>query len=303
LILTPCTCTAKDWQKTGDIKAINYFLCGMNMDHLLIDTALVTQVLKEFLKEEVYKANFKKVIFGLSGGVDSSVVAYLCASVFPGQDITALIMPFRSSNPKNIEDAKMVAQSLKIKYTLYDISPMVDAFFQNDKNVDFIRKGNKMARERMCVLYDFSTKNNALVIGTSNKTELLLGYGTIFGDLASAINPIGDLYKTQILQLADHLGVPEKIIKKPPSADLWAGQTDESELGYTYQQIDSLLYYLIDLRYPEKMLLDLNFSKKMVKDIQNRIKKFQFKRRPPIIAKLSNRTINQDFRYCRDWGV
>jgi NAD+ synthase len=273
------------------------------MEHLLIDTALVSQVLKEFLIQEVHKANFNKVVLGLSGGVDSSVVAYLCATAFSTKNITALIMPFRTSNAKNINDAKMVAETLNINYEIRDISPMVDAFFQHDENADFIRQGNKMARERMCVLYDFSTKNNTMVIGTSNKTELLLGYGTIFGDLASGINPIGDLYKTQILQLADYLRIPEKIIKKAPSADLWAGQTDEGEIGYTYQQIDSLLYYLVDLRYSEEMILDLHFSKKMLKDLQNMIKKSQFKRRPPLIAKLSNRTINQDFRYCRDWGV
>ena len=160
-----------------------------------------------------------------------------------------------------------------------------------------------MARERMCILYDISSKISALVIGTSNKTELLLGYGTLFGDMASAINPIGDLYKTQIYQLAAHLGVPEKIIQKTPSADLWAGQTDEDELGYTYKELDRLLYYMVDLRYTDEMLFELGFKKATIKDIRNRIQKNQFKRRPPVIAKLSNRTINQDFRYCRDWGV
>ena len=273
------------------------------MNHLLIDTELVTQVLKNFLIQEVHKANFKKVVIGLSGGIDSSVVAYLCALAFSPENVTALIMPFRTSDPENIKDAELVANSLKINYEIIDISPMVDSFFQNDPDADNIRKGNKMARERMCVLYDFSTKNKALVIGTSNKTELLLGYGTIFGDLASAINPIGDLYKTQILQLAEFLKIPQEIINKPPSADLWSGQTDEEEIGYTYAQIDSLLYYLIDLRYSEEMILKSDFDIKMLKDIQNRITKSQFKRRPPLIAKLSNRTINQDFRYCRDWGI
>ena len=273
------------------------------MNHLLIDTEIVNQVLKNFLSQEVHKANFEKVVFGLSGGIDSTVVAYLCAQAFNVKNITSLIMPYQSSDPGNIKDAEMVAKYLKISYEIIDISPVVDTFFQNDSTADNIRRGNKMARERMCLLYDFSTKNNALVIGTSNKTELLLGYGTIFGDLASAINPIGDLYKTQILQLAKYLKIPQEIINKPPSADLWSGQTDEEEIGYTYTQIDGLLYYLIDLRYSEDMILELDFSKKMLEDIQNRIHKSQFKRRPPLIAKLSNRTINQDFRYCRDWGV
>ena len=160
-----------------------------------------------------------------------------------------------------------------------------------------------MARERMCLLYDYSAENSALVIGTSNKTELLLGYGTIFGDLASAINPIGDLYKTQIWQLAEYLDIPREIINKAPSADLWIGQTDEDELGYTYEEIDKLLYHIIDLRYPEELLLDLGYTKKTINDIKSKIQKNQFKRRPPVIAKLTNRTINQDFRYCRDWGA
>lgn len=142
-----------------------------------------------------------------------------------------------------------------------------------------------------------------MVIGTSNKTELLLGYGTIFGDLASAVNPIGDLYKTQIWNLAEYLDVPKEIIDKPPSADLWTGQTDEDEIGYTYAEIDRLLHFMVDRRYSEAMLLDLGFKKPMIRDIFTRMQRSQFKRRPPVIAKLTNRTINQDFRYCRDWGV
>jgi len=155
----------------------------------------------------------------------------------------------------------------------------------------------------MCILYDYSAKIRGLVIGTSNKTELLMGYGTIFGDMASAINPLGDLYKTHIWQLAEFLGIPEVIVKKPPSADLWVGQTDEEELGYTYQKIDQLLYYLVDLRYPDEILQNLGYALDTIKDIKGRIQRSQFKRRPPVIAKLTNRTINQDFRYCRDWGV
>ena len=184
-----------------------------------------------------------------------------------------------------------------------DISPMVDKFFEQDSEADVTRRGNRMARERMCFLYDQSLKNNSIVIGTSNKTELLLGYGTIFGDLASAINPIGDLYKSQVRQLSHSFDIPPKIIDKPPSADLWSGQTDEDEIGYSYDDIDKLLYHLVDLRYTDDMLADLNFNTEMIPDIKNMIQRSQFKRRPPIIAKLSNRTINQDFRYCRDWGV
>jgi NAD+ synthase len=273
------------------------------MELLKINTELVSKILQQFLKEEVYKAGFKRVVLGLSGGIDSTVVAFLCAQAFPPEDVSALIMPYRTSNPENIHHAEMVAKQLAITNDIIDISDMVDAFFANDPDADHLRKGNKMARERMCLLYDYSTKEKALVIGTSNKTELLLGYGTIFGDLASAINPIGDLYKSHIWQLAEDLGVPKEIIEKKPSADLWLGQTDEEEIGYSYAEIDRLLYYMVDLRYSEEMLIDLKFTQEMVHDIQKRIQKSQFKRRPPVIAKLSNRTINQDFRYCRDWGV
>jgi NAD+ synthase len=273
------------------------------MEILKINRELVANILQKFLKEEVYKAGFKKVVLGLSGGIDSSVVASLCARTFPVKNVFALIMPFRTSNPENTRHAELLAKQLAISYAIVDISEMVDAFFAGDSNADHIRRGNKMARERMCLLYDHSTKYKALVIGTSNKTELLLGYGTIFGDLASAINPIGDLYKTHIWQLADYLEIPEEIIKKPPSADLWRGQTDEDEIGYTYAEIDRLLYYMVDLRYSEEMLLELNFTKKIINDIQRRMQQSQFKRRPPVIAKISHRTINQDFRYCRDWGV
>lgn len=273
------------------------------MELLKINTQLVSEILQQFLKEEVRKAGFSRVVLGLSGGIDSSVVAFLCARAFPPGDVTALIMPYRTSNPVNIQHAEMLANQLRIHHEQIDISEMVDAFFAKEADADHIRRGNKMARERMCVLYDYSTRMNAMVVGTSNKTELMLGYGTIFGDLASAINPIGDLYKSHIWQLAEDLGVPREIIKKKPSADLWLGQTDEEEIGYSYAEIDRLLYYLVDLRYSEEMLLEMNFTKQMVQDIQKRIQRSQFKRRPPVIAKLSHRTINQDFRYCRDWGV
>ena len=273
------------------------------MDFLKIDCETVQKILNRFLVDEAGKAGFSKVIIGLSGGIDSALVAALCADAFSPENVTALIMPYRTSELRNIKDAERLAKLLKINYELFDISPMVDAFYQADPDADHKRRGNRMARERMCFLYDYSLKNNSIVVGTSNKTELLLGYGTIFGDLASAINPIGDLYKTQVWQLSAYYKIPDDIIKKPPSADLWSGQTDEDELGYTYQELDHLLYYLIDMRYSDEMIANLNFPKSMVENIKNKIQRSQFKRRPPVIAKLSNRTINQDFRYCRDWGV
>jgi len=268
-----------------------------------INEKSVAAILQKFLKEEMHKIGFTQAVLGLSGGVDSAVVAALLARAVGPENVHALIMPYRESNPQSREHAELAAEQLGIQYQVRDISPMVDAFFADHPQAGQLRRGNKMARERMCVLYDFSAERHALVIGTSNKTELLLGYGTVFGDLASAINPIGDLYKTHIWPLAEYLGVPQVIIKKAPSADLWAGQTDEQELGYTYKEIDQLLYYLVDLRYPDEILLDLGYSRHTIRDIKSRIQRNQFKRRPPVIAKLTNRTINQDFRYCRDWGV
>jgi len=273
------------------------------MDFLKIDAQQVDKILSRFLFQEVTKTGFEHVVLGLSGGIDSAVVAYLCARTFSPRKVTALIMPYRTSNPENMKDAELIVSETGISHIMHDISPMIDAFFSNDPDADMIRRGNRMARERMCFLYDFSSQRRAMVIGTSNKTELLLGYGTIFGDLASAINPIGDLYKSQVWQLAEFYKIPKHIIDKAPSADLWSGQTDENEIGYTYKDIDMLLHYLVDLRYSEAMLSELSFSPEMIKDIQSRMQRSQFKRRPPVIAKLSNRTINQDFRYCRDWGV
>ncbi|HGY54855.1 MAG TPA: NAD+ synthase [Caldithrix abyssi] len=270
---------------------------------LTINSPLVSRMLEQFLREEMAKIGVSKAVLGLSGGVDSSVVACLLQRSLGADNVHALIMPYKESNPDSQAHAELLARQLKIGYDVKDITPMVDAFFEKDPQADHVRRGNKMARERMCLLYDYSAQSGALVIGTSNKTELLLGYGTIFGDLASAINPIGDVYKTQIWQLAKYLDVPDEIIKKKPSADLWIGQTDEEELGYSYEEIDQLLYYLIDLRYPDEILLDMGYTPQTLRDIKNRIQKNQFKRRPPVIAKLSNRTINQDFRYCRDWGV
>ncbi|MBD3224173.1 MAG: NAD+ synthase [Caldithrix sp.] len=270
---------------------------------LTINPEMVTTMLLEFLRDEVRKIGMEKTVLGLSGGVDSAVVAALLQKAMGKENVHALIMPFRESNPDSRRHAELMAHKLNISFEVLDVSPMVDAFFANNADADIIRRGNKMARERMCLLYDYSSAHQALVIGTSNKTELMLGYSTIHGDVASAINPIGDLYKTQIWALAEYLQIPPEIIKKAPSADLWVGQTDEEELGYTYEQMDELLYYMIDMRYPDEIMQDMGYEAKVLQDIRLRIQKSQFKRRPPVIAKLTNRTINQDFRYCRDWGV
>ena len=270
---------------------------------LKINTDWLKRILNVFLREEVHKIGMEKVVLGLSGGVDSAVVAALAQNAMGAENVHALIMPYRTSNPLSEAHAILLAKKLNIVYTVVDISEPVDAYFKNRPQASALRRGNRMARERMCTLYDYSAEHDALVLGTSNKTELLLGYGTIFGDLASAINPIGDLYKSQIWQMATSLDVPDEIVNKAPSADLWDGQNDEDELGYSYAKIDKLLYFLIDERYPDTFILEQGFEQSMIDDIRGRMQRSQFKRRPPVIAKLSNRTINQDFRYCRDWGV
>lgn len=259
-------------------------------------------MLVRFLREEVKKAGFERAVIGLSGGVDSSTVAYLSAKALGPSNVWALAMPYRESHPDSLKDAQLVAKTLGIHLVTVEITPMVDAYFNLFPNLSNVRRGNKLARERMAVLYDHSYELKGLVIGTSNKTELLLGYGTQFGDMASAINPLGDLYKTQIWQLAEFIGVPEKIVKKAPSGDLWVGQTDETELGFTYREVDQLLYYLVDERYSLDELAEAGFNPDFVRKVFIRMRDSQYKRRLPLIAKISQRTIDRDFRYARDWG-
>ena len=253
---------------------------------LKIDEREIAVYLENFLKREIDKIGVKKAILGLSGGVDSAVVAALLTKAIGAENVIGMIMPYKSSSPQSREHAELLAGRLNITCYLRDISPMVDAFFTDMPEADALRRGNKMARERMCVLYDYSALYSAVVIGTSNKTELLMGYGTIFGDLASAINPLGNLYKTQVRQLAAYLKIPKIIIDKKPTADLWEGQTDEEELGYSYAQLDKFLYFLIDLKESDEQLLGRGYSAEMISDIKNRIERNRFKGKPPLIARI-----------------
>jgi NAD+ synthase len=269
---------------------------------LAINPELVKRILVGFIRNEVRKVGFERVVLGLSGGVDSSLVATLAAEALGARNVLALIMPYKTSDQRSRTDALQVINQLGIEHLEVDISPQIDGYFQHFPDADQKRRGNKMARERMTILYDQSWAWRALVIGTSNKTELLLGYGTIYGDMASAINPIGDLYKTQVWQLADAVGVPTAIVQKAPSADLWTGQSDETELGFQYRMIDQLLYYLVDQRYSVEELKRVEFDPAFIDNIIRRVRDNQYKRRLPVIAKLSSRTIDRDFRYPRDWG-
>ena len=275
----------------------------MNLDTKLhIDPELTRTVLKVFLRDEIRKVGFEKAVVGLSGGVDSAVACYLAAQAIGAHNVLAVRMPYKSSSPDSLEHAQMVVEALGVPSETIDITPMVDPLFVRLTDLDARRKGNVMARQRMIVLYDRSAALGGLVIGTSNKTEVLLGYGTLFGDMASAVNPIGDLYKTQVQQLAAHLGVPKPIIDKPPSADLWAGQTDEGEMGLTYAEADRLLVMLVDERYTPVEAIEAGFDATLVERVWRMVRVNHFKRRGPIIAKLSSRTIGVDFNYLRDWG-
>ena len=185
---------------------------------------------------------------------------------------------------------------------LIEIGPQVDAYFDRFPEAERLRRANKMARERMTVIYDQSQAWDALPIGTSNKTEALLGYTTLWGDMACAVNPIGDLYKTQVRQLARHLNIPDQIITKAPTADLWQGQTDEGELGFTYADVDQLLYRLVDQRWSAEQAIAAGFDEAFVKRVRRMVMNAQYKRRLPPVAKLSQRSMERDFRYSRDWG-
>jgi len=229
-------------------------------------------------------------------------VTALAVSSLGTDNVVAVFMPYRSRDPQSQIDALAVCASLGIVAEIVDVTPQVDAYFARFPDADRTRRGNKMARERMSILYDHSMAERALVLGTSNKTELLLGYGTLFGDMASALNPIGDLYKTQGYALARALGLPHSVLTKPPSADLWAGQSDEDELGMRYAVVDAVLHLLVDERRSRAEVIALGFDAIDVDAIVARVRGSQYKRRPPVIAKLSNRTIDREFRYPRDWG-
>jgi len=265
-----------------------------------INGPFVEKILTAFIREELDKFGYEKGILGLSGGLDSAVCAFLAARALGPLNVTGLIMPYGRSFGGDIEDAREVAKELGIKSKFIDIKPMVDAYFKKYPAVSLLLKGNKMARERMSILYDFSARKHSLILGTSNKTEILIGYGTIHGDMACAINPLGDLYKTQVRELAAHLGVPDSILKKRPSAGLWPGQTDEGEIGLTYAEMDKILYELVDLRKSKAELQAAGFKKAAVEKVVAMIKKSEFKRQLPPIAKISMRTVGHDFLYPYD---
>jgi NAD+ synthase len=267
---------------------------------LRIDEVLVRQMLVAFLREEARKSGHRRVVVAVSGGVDSAAVAALAAETFGAANVTALFLPYRTSDAASGEHARLVASTFGLRLEEIDITPQIDAYLDRVGDVDRVRRGNKMARERKSIEYDRAWPDG-LVLGTSNKTELLLGYGTRHGDMACDLNPVGDLYKTQLRELSILLGVPDVVVKKAPSADLWAGQTDEGELGFTYAQADLILYHLVDRRLRPSELIAAGFDASLVTSIREKMRRSHYKRVMPLVAKVSLRTVGHDFLYPRDW--
>ena len=270
---------------------------------LTIHTGLARKILTGFIHSEITRAGFKRAVIGLSGGIDSALSCYLSAEALGAENVLAVRMPYESSSPESLEHAQLIIEALGVQSLTVPITDMVNPLFERFADASKVRRGNVMARARMIVLYDQSEAFDGLVVGTGNKTEILLGYSTLFGDSACALNPIGDLYKTQVRQLARDLSVPEVVVEKAPSADLWIGQTDEDELGYTYAEVDRLLYLVVDQRYSPRDCVEAGFKQSFVEAVVNRMRRNHFKRILPPIAKLSNRTIGYDFLYLRDWGT
>jgi len=266
------------------------------MEHLAIDPEKVSILLTDFICQKFSESGFEHAILGLSGGVDSSTVAYLAQRALGAENVWGINMPYRTSNPQSASDAQQVAQKLGINFMTVEITDMVDAYFKLYPDADMIRRGNRMARERMAILYDLSVPLQALVLGSGNKTESLLGYCTLHGDTACALAPLGDLYKTQVRALAKFLGVPGHIIQKIPTADLWPGQSDEGELGFTYEEVDKLLYFMVEKKYTLPELRELGFMDAFIKQVHGRIKRSLYKRQLPPVPKINSGFIDEKGR-------
>ena len=274
---------------------------ALDEPYLSLDPEPTLRILEGFIRAEVERTGKRRVVLGLSGGIDSALAAYLAVGALGRGGLFAVLMPHRTSSAESVEHAEAIVGALGILAERFDITPIIDGFLASAGDVGRHRLGNVMARARMTVLYDRSVEHDALVLGTSNKTELMLGYGTLHGDLASALNPLGDLYKTQVRALARAVGVPKAIIAKAPSADLWPSQTDERDLGFSYREADGILALLVDARMSPEAIVRRGYRRAIVERIQKLVVGSQYKRRMPVIAKVSVRSLGWDFRYPRDW--
>jgi len=252
------------------------------MDKLILDASKSINSLTRFIQKTVADAAYSKVVLGVSGGIDSSLSAFLSVRALSPENVLVLRLPYRTSSPESLEHAQLVIDQLEVQAKTIDITATADALLENYPDTTALRRGNVMARVRMINIYDQSAAFPGLVVGTGNKTESLLGYCTIHGDGAYDFNPLADLYKTQVRQLARELNVPEEIINKAPSADLWIGQTDEDELGYSYDEMDRLLFLLVEEKLTPEECRARGFSERFIRDIIDRIKRYRFKSRLPL---------------------
>lgn len=266
---------------------------------LAIDTDVCRRIIGGFIHAQLVQAGFERAVLGLSGGIDSALVAFLVSESIGPERLLCLLMPYRTSSAESRTDAEAVVEALGCPSELVEISPTVDGYFDGAADASQLRRGNFMARIRMAVLYDRSVTFRGLVVGTGNKTEALVGYTTLYGDSACAFAPIGDLYKSQVRQLARVIGVPDRIVAKQPSADLWAGQTDEDELGLRYADLDRLLFWMVDKRRNPEQLVEMGFERSTVERVARLVAGSEFKRQMPPIAKLGPRTPGVDYLYPR----
>jgi NAD+ synthase len=274
----------------------------IGIEALRLDLENTKSNLVDFIRRELSTAGLNRLVLGISGGVDSALSTFLSVEAIGSENLVGVILPYKTSNPENEADAADLIKNLGLKSYRVDITPQIDIYFEHFPDADKIRRGNKMARERMSILYDISAAERALVVGTSNKTEIFLGYGTMFGDLACAFNPLGDMYKTQVRALAKFMGVPDKIIAKIPSADLFTGQTDEGDFGYSYEDIDKLLYSLVNLGYSPERCRSEGFDSSMIDRVVRLMIDNEFKRDSASIARVSDDRIGIEFRWPREWG-
>ncbi len=268
---------------------------------LAIDTQLATDIICGFIRDQTQKAGLPRAVIALSGGIDSALAAALSARALGPANVLAIRMPWRDSSANSLSDADLLIEALGLPALTVEITPMVSPLFERFPEMDARRRGNIMARQRMIVSYDQSVAWGGLVMGTSNKTEFLLGYSTIYGDSGSAMQPIADLYKAQVRQLSAALDLPQSILDKAPSADLWEGQTDEEELGFRYEDVDQVLYLLVDERYVVDEVVEEGFARDFVEDVWRRVKANHYKRTMPNVARVSKRALGHDFLYLRDW--
>lgn len=270
-------------------------------ERLRINPEIARKMLVGFIADQISKTGMKRAVIGLSGGIDSALSAYLSAEALGAENVLAVRMPYRTSSADSLSDADLVIEALGLSSLTIPITDMADPLINQFPDMSNTRKGNIMARLRMTILYDQSVSWGGLVMGTSNKTEMMLGYSTIYGDSGVALQPIGDLYKTQVRQLSAALAVPQSVQQKPPSADLFEGQTDEGDFGFTYEDVDKVLFLLVDERYTIDEAVEEGFGRSFVETVWRRVKINHYKRTMPNIAKLSRRTVGHDFLYLRDY--